>query len=152
MFPLETYIPTNLGILVPSSEHVYMADRFVDPELQVIIANARGPVGDTRAYADGLAAKNLAHEYIKNGAEQLAEWDVAKIGVMYIAVSRKFRANLAIADMLIATDQEELVEGNDWEDRFWGVDPPGSTNGENNLGKILMRVRSELVLALGTDV
>ncbi len=54
--------------------------------------------------------------------------------------------------MLVATGQEELVEGNDWEDRFWGVDPPGSNNGENNLGKILMRVRNELALASGADL
>lgn len=33
MFPLEKFIETNLGLLVPTSEHVYMADRFTDKDI-----------------------------------------------------------------------------------------------------------------------
>jgi predicted NAD-dependent protein-ADP-ribosyltransferase YbiA (DUF1768 family) len=43
--------------------------------------------------------------------------------------------------MLLATDDEELVEGNWWNDTFWGV---CRGDGENNLGKIIMKVRDEL--------
>lgn len=43
--------------------------------------------------------------------------------------------------------QRELIEGNTWGDTFWGV---CRGKGENNLGKILMRLRSEL--AQGQDL
>ena len=36
-----------------------------------------------------------------------------------------------------------LEEGNWWGDIFWGVDKKTGA-GENNLGKILMKVREEL--------
>jgi len=42
---------------------------------------------------------------------------------------------------LIATGDTELIEGNDWEDTFWGV---CNGMGENNLGKLLMKVRQSL--------
>ena len=43
--------------------------------------------------------------------------------------------------MLIKTGNTELIEGNFWGDTFWGI---CDGVGENNLGKILMRVRKEL--------
>ncbi len=36
---------------------------------------------------------------------------------------------------------EELVEGNWWNDTFWGV---CNGEGQNNLGKILMKIRKEI--------
>ena len=44
-------------------------------------------------------------------------------------------------EMLLSTGEEELIEGNTWNDRFWGV---CDGMGENNLGKILMAVRESL--------
>lgn len=63
---------------------------------------------------------------------------------MHSAVLRKFKANAGIRALLLDTGTVRIVEGNTWQDRFWGVDPPGSENGQNNLGKIRMRVREEL--------
>jgi len=40
--------------------------------------------------------------------------------------------------MLLQTGDEELIEGNKWGDRFWGV---CKGKGKNNLGKILMKIR-----------
>jgi predicted NAD-dependent protein-ADP-ribosyltransferase YbiA (DUF1768 family) len=39
------------------------------------------------------------------------------------------------------TNDAELVEGNWWGDRFWGV---CRGEGENHLGKLLMKIRAEL--------
>lgn len=147
MYPLNIPITTRLGVEVYSSEQVYMADRFADPVVQLRVALARGPDDDQRIYKDGLAAKELAHELISIGEEQIAEFEVVKGALMYIAVSKKFSANPDIAEKLIDTADEELVEGNDWGDRYWGVSPIGSKNGLNKLGKILMQVRSELRLS-----
>ena len=43
------------------------------------------------------------------------------------------------------TDGYHLSEMNAWGDRFWGTDIHG--NGENNLGKILMKTRDEIIFA-----
>ena len=69
------------------------------------------------------------------------DWEQVKVQVMYEVVSAKFSQNPDLKEMLIATGDQELIEGNDWGDRIWGqVDG----NGQNLLGKILMRVRDEL--------
>ena len=60
---------------------------------------------------------------------------------MYEVCYAKFIQNPRLAKWLIETGDEILVEGNTWNDKFWGV-----CNGEgaNNLGKILMAIRTEL--------
>jgi predicted NAD-dependent protein-ADP-ribosyltransferase YbiA (DUF1768 family) len=58
-------------------------------------------------------------------------------------VREKFK-NEELAQLLIDTDDHELIEGNWWHDYFWGV---CNGKGENHLGKILMDVREELKLA-----
>jgi predicted NAD-dependent protein-ADP-ribosyltransferase YbiA (DUF1768 family) len=44
---------------------------------------------------------------------------------------------------LLNTGDSELIEGNWWGDKFWGVDERTGV-GKNNLGKILMEIREEL--------
>ena len=68
------------------------------------------------------------------------DWDRIKVEVMEDLVRRKF-ADPELAERLLATGAAELVEGNTWNDRFWGV---CRGQGRNELGKILMRVRAEL--------
>ena len=53
----------------------------------------------------------------------------------------KFTQNLLLKEKLLATGTEELVEGNNHGDTFWGC---VNGKGENHLGKILMKVREEL--------
>lgn len=45
--------------------------------------------------------------------------------------------------MLLATGSEELIQGNTWNDTFWGVNHQ-HPKGLNHLGRILMDVRSQL--------
>jgi len=53
----------------------------------------------------------------------------------------KFTKHESLKEKLLATGDEELVEGNDWNDRVWGkVDGVG----ENHLGRLLMKIRAEL--------
>jgi predicted NAD-dependent protein-ADP-ribosyltransferase YbiA (DUF1768 family) len=52
-----------------------------------------------------------------------------------------------LAERLLATEGEDLVEGNYWHDQIWGdcnCHVHQSIPGQNLLGKLLMRVRSEL--------
>lgn len=70
-----------------------------------------------------------------------SDWDDVKLDVMYEICTIKFTTHPDLGKRLLATEDEELVEGNKWNDTFWGV---CKGVGENNLGKILMRIRSEL--------
>ena len=68
-------------------------------------------------------------------------WDAIKVGVMAEIVEEKFTQNPHLQEMLLATDDMEIVEGNTWGDTFWGV---CDGVGENNLGKVLMELRQRL--------
>lgn len=70
------------------------------------------------------------------------DWEEIKDDIMYLVVKAKFEQNSDLKEKLIATgDDEYLEEGNRWNDTYWGV---CKGRGKNMLGKILMRVRSEL--------
>ncbi len=69
------------------------------------------------------------------------DWEQVKYTVMYEVCRAKFTQNPALGQQLLATGDEELIEGNNWGDRIWGQ---VNGKGQNHLGKILMRVRDEL--------
>jgi predicted NAD-dependent protein-ADP-ribosyltransferase YbiA (DUF1768 family) len=53
---------------------------------------------------------------------------------------QKFQ-NPYLKNKLLATGNAEIEETNSWGDVFWGI---CKGVGENHLGKILMKIRSEL--------
>ncbi len=69
------------------------------------------------------------------------DWEEVKDQVMEDIVRDKFTRNLDIRRLLLDTGDEELIEGNDWGDTYWGV---CNGVGKNMLGKILMKIREEL--------
>ena len=69
------------------------------------------------------------------------EWDAMRISIMSECLQSKF-ANPELAALLLSTGEKHLAETNWWEDRFWGCDKNGV--GENNLGKLLMEIRTRL--------
>ncbi|WP_281513165.1 NADAR family protein [Bacteroides acidifaciens] len=81
-------------------------------------------------------AKRLGHRVALR-----SDWEEVKYNIMHQICLSKFSQNPALRKRLIDTGDAELVEGNTWGDRIWGV---CDGVGENNLGKILMRVRDEL--------
>ena len=70
-----------------------------------------------------------------------SDWESVKDDVMYDVCHAKFSQNANLRRQLLNTGNAELVEGNTWGDRVWGV--CGGV-GENRLGKILMRIRDEM--------
>ncbi len=115
------------GICYQSAEAAFQAQKCVD-------------VADKAAFADLSAVK------AKRKGQQVKlrpDWDDVRICIMEEVVRAKFNQNPHLATRLMATGQMPLVEGNDWNDTFWGVDVK-TGKGENNLGKILMKIRSEL--------
>ena len=49
------------------------------------------------------------------------DWEAVKDTVMYEICKAKFSQNPDLADQLVATKDAELIEGNTWGDRIWGV-------------------------------
>jgi len=116
------------GAWWPTVENYYQAQKFADPELRKKIRKAEKPI----------IAKNLAD---KNKAAMRADWDAVKDEVMYRAVRCKFASHPELKAMLLATDDEEIIEAVP-TDTYWGVGR--DRTGQNKLGKIIARVRDEL--------
>ena len=88
--------------------------------------------------------KNLKPQSAKRLGRRVhlrSDWETVKYDVMYQVCTAKFLQNPDLLEKLIATGDAELVEGNTWGDKVWGV---CRGVGENHLGKILMRIRCEL--------
>ncbi len=129
---LSNFYPAPIdwqGLLFPTVEHAFQA------------AKCRDAV-ERRRFICGVAAD------VKQLGQTVSlrpDWDEVKPGLMLDLVRRKFEIP-ALARRLLATGRADLVEGNLWGDRYWGV--CGGV-GRNELGKILMRVREELAVASG---
>ena len=118
--------PINEGSLTfPTNEHYFQAMKTLDLTERIAIARAGTP-GQSKRMGRSVKLRS--------------DWEDIKLSVMETALRLKF-ADPELAAMLKATGDEELVEGNWWNDTFWGV---CNGVGENNLGKLLMKIRAEL--------
>lgn len=130
--------PHSIGVVVggdihrvPTSEHAYMACKTTDYEERLAIVLAPTPKD----------AKRLGYKVTLR-----SDWDDIKTDVMLHCVRAKFRAP-HLAEQLLATGHDILVEGNKWHDNFWGDCSCAKcerTPGLNHLGRILMQVRDEI--------
>ena len=77
------------------------------------------------------------------------DWETVKEEKMLRIVRAKFIQNKALQEKLLATGDAYLEEGNDWGDKIWGT---VNGEGQNLLGKILMKVRNELKTMLVLNV
>jgi ribA/ribD-fused uncharacterized protein len=122
---LSNFYPSPVmldGIEYPTVEHAYQAAKTIDTAERDRIRNAK----------HAGTAKKLGRKVTLR-----PDWEAVKLQVMEDLIRRKFSIP-DLKDMLLATEQEELVEGNYWGDTFWGV---CEGVGQNHLGKILMKVR-----------
>ena len=70
-----------------------------------------------------------------------SDWEKVKLSVMYKALLAKFSQHKDLKDLLLQTGNRELIEHTS-NDSYWG--DGGDGRGQNNLGKLLMRVRNVL--------
>ena len=70
------------------------------------------------------------------------EWECNCIDIMEAIVRAKFEQNPSMMERLVKTGNSLLLNGNSIQDTFWGVDLY-SWQGENHLGKILMKIRDK---------
>lgn len=77
-------------------------------------------------------------------------WEQVKDVVMFEILTNKFIDNSELSTALRNTGNKYLEETNWWGDTYWGTSyppaifPPPKTTGQNQLGKILMMVRTML--------
>ena len=69
-----------------------------------------------------------------------SDWEQAKVDIMRKLVRCKFDQHIDLKEKLINTGDRLLIEGNTWNDTFWGM---CKGNGKNMLGIILMELRKE---------
>lgn len=69
-------------------------------------------------------------------------WDEIKESVMEACLRSKF-SHPHLKELLLATGDAVLIEGNWWNDQFWGVNLR-TNQGQNKLGELLMRIRGNL--------
>lgn len=124
------------GHAYPTVEHAYQAQKTRNEALQQVIRHAPGPA----------AAKARARE-----VELRPDWEDVKDGIMLDLLREKFSQEPE-RSILLSTGTQELVEGNWWHDNYWGDCSCGKkvaceAPGKNMLGKLLMDVRQELLLA-----
>lgn len=119
------------GIEYPTNEHFYQAMKTTDKELRATIA--KHPSKGLKAFCRKIDLRD--------------NWDTSlKDTVMEYGLRYKFSdSNPILRDKLIATKDQHIMEGNWWNDTYWGVDLK-TMNGRNELGKLLMKIRDELVI------
>lgn len=113
------------GIKYSSTEAAFQGQKFLDRTEQIKISQM------TPREAKNYPRKKKTRE----------DWFDVSLQVMHDVVYAKFSQNPDLKAKLIATGDAELIEGNTWNDVFWGV---CNGKGENQLGKTLMKVREEL--------
>ncbi len=112
----------------PSVEHYFQAMKFTDEASQQ----------EVRQCSDPAKARKLGRSRFKKIRK---DWKAVKSVVMTRAIYTKCRAYPAIAEKLLATGEEKLVENSQY-DYYWGCGR--DRRGENRYGQILMNVRDRL--------
>ena len=111
-----------------SVEHAYQAAKTLSSADRCAIGAARTP-GEARR--------------LGRIATLRPAWDDIKLNIMRDLVWFKFTEHPELRAKLLATEDAELVEGNTWNDIFWGVDLK-TGRGENHLGKLIMETRDRI--------
>jgi hypothetical protein len=113
-----------------STEHAYQAAKTLDLELRKKFRATEDSPAPTAGETKKMARKITVR----------SDWEQVKLGIMEDLVRQKFQHEDLKAQLLV-TGEEELIEGNTWGDVFWGR---CDGVGENHLGRILMKIRTEL--------
>lgn len=129
------------GIKYPSVEHFYIAMKVTDEQL---IDGRYITPGDFREMIAKIKEPGLAKKIGKK-VKLRKDWDSKKLEFMNWAVREKFKDD-KLKQLLLETNNKELIEGNSWHDNFYGQCSCDKCKdkGKNHLGKILMQVRDEL--------
>lgn len=133
---LEKPIIDGFGIKYWTVEHLYQAMKTSNE-------------GKRRNIAEH--PKKGLKKYVKNmiiAKADMESFHKNKLEIMEKALRFKFAKGTKYHEMLMNTGDVELVEYNYWNDIFWGV---CNNQGDNHLGKILMKIRAESSITIPTE-
>ena len=125
---LSNFYPSPItieSITYPTVEHAFQAAKTLDHTERQKIANLTTPA---KAKAAGRKVQ------LREG------WNEIRTTIMREIIENKF-TDPTLMTLLQNTGENTLVEGNTWNDTFWGV---CRGKGQNWLGKILMETREQL--------
>jgi N-glycosidase YbiA len=112
----------------PTSEHFFQAQKFAGTPHEEEIRRAKSPMIAARM---GRSRKRPLRP----------DWERVKDAVMLDALRAKFGRHEDLRKLLLATGEAELIE-HTTNDSYWGDGGDGS--GQNKLGILLMKLRSEM--------
>ena len=118
------------NVVYTTNEHYFQAMKSLNPKERQAIVLAPTP---------GKA------KYLGRKVSLRKDWEDIKEEVMLTGLRHKF-SNPELRKKLLATGNEELIEGTTWHDNYWGICDCETCGGQgkNRLGKLLMQVREEL--------
>lgn len=116
----------HAGLFYKNSEAAFQAAKFLDEKIK-----------EKFLYLNPSDAKKLGKS---RKLPLRKDWEEVKDDIMYDIVRAKFSQHPKILKTLLETNDLELIEGNNWGDRYWGQ---VNGKGKNKLGKILMKLRDE---------
>ena len=116
------------GVFWKTSEHYYQAQKFMDSDTKIRIQNAETPK----------IASTIGRDRKLN---LRSDWEEVKQDVMFDAVYYKFKQNKDILQKLLNTGDAKIIEAT-VKENYWGCGP--NNDGQNNYGKILVKVRETL--------
>lgn len=142
------------GTSYPSVEHAYQAQKFKLKNLAVLADNQIDHLNEllkSRGYLQRIedfaviftdptfTAGNvkLVAEVLRDFNLQRLDWDEVRVDIMIELLLQKFRQT-DLKARLLETGDKILVEGNDWQDTYWGI---CQNRGKNFLGRSLMKIR-----------
>lgn len=123
-----SFAVTYTGRLWMTSEHAYQAAKFEDNVVVDLIHKA----------LSSHESKKIAQTY---NHKMNPKWDTIKISIMEDIIRAKISTHPYIREKLLETGSREIIEDSH-KDFFWGRGP--DFKGRNELGKVWMKLRSEL--------
>ena len=116
------------GLVWPTSEHYFQAQKFAGTEHEEAIRQARSP--------------RIAARMGRSRERPLRrDWETVKDDIMREALQAKFEQHPSLRSLLIQTGDAELIEHTK-NDGYWADGGDGS--GKNRLGHLLMELRENL--------
>ena len=118
------------GYLFSSVEEAYQAASFMGSDEELVEKIKKSHSADE--------AQRISYA---NRDKRREDWDDVKISIMEELLRLKIEQNPYVKKKLLQTEDYMIVEDSPKDD-FWGWGP--NRNGQNNLGKLWMKLREEL--------
>jgi len=128
---LSNFAPVKIileNIEYQSVEHAYMSAKSDDKDWKIFCSNIQNTAGDVKRRSKTIKLKE--------------DWNNIKLEIMFECLKQKFSQE-PYKTKLLETKNDYIQEGNNWNDKFWGVCLK-TNKGENNLGKLIMKIRDNV--------